>query len=202
MAFELPKVGPGDAAHAAESSGSGASGAVGLERDFRRSAGTHAAGDSASGTGASGSHGGSGGHVAGETAGPGAGATGAHTLPDWPLPAPKPTTNFSRPFPPQPAVEPAHVEEPAHAGTPGVVGQANDHGFNAAPQTEAGHVGAGATAASQPSRVSRWADRNKGFGDALDKALKPYTVPLTVVAGVSGLAIAGTALGVNINKKG
>ena len=181
MDFELPAAGLGDSAHAAESRASGASGAVGLERDFRRSVESPSAGN-------------------GVSAPAQTGATGAHTVPDWPLPAPGPVPNFSRPLRLQPAVEPAPVEEPAHIATPGVIGQANDHGFNAAPQTEAGH--AGATAASQPNRIRRWADRNKGFGDALDKALKPYTVPLTTIAAVSGLAIGGTALGININKKG
>ncbi len=88
-----------------------------------------------------------------------------------------------------------------HAGAmeEGAVLQAAGGNTQAVP--EAGHhpeqVAATEGSTAQQGRVTRWANRNYKFGDTLDKALKPYTVPLTA-AGVT----AGLGLGIyNITKK-
>ena len=43
--------------------------------------------------------------------------------------------------------------------------------------------------APQAGRLSRWSERNYKFGDMFDKALKPYTVPLTAGGVTAGLGI-------------
>ena len=75
----------------------------------------------------------------------------------------------------------AHVPEAANP----------DDRFNQAGHAEAGHAGpaAGGEASRPPGPLTRRAARNHKFGDMSDKALKPYTVPLTAGGLTAGLGI-------------
>ena len=80
------------------------------------------------------------------------------------------------------------VSDDGDAHTPAATNA--DNRFDQAGHAEEGHAGQAAEGeTSQPGRLTRWSERNYKFGDLFDKALKPYTVPLTAGGLAAGLGI-------------
>ena len=79
----------------------------------------------------------------------------------------------------------------------GALGGPGSHPSGEGAQAAGSQAGAAAgeeAAAPTQGRIARWAENNKTFGDNFDKALKPFTVPLTATAAVAGLIGGGLAI--------